>query len=183
MGRYALEFDHTLYRVNDIVLSGANDRSYTCLCVTFRISGGDEEQFIVNNYENENEWLPFRGISATSTEIRIWGAKNGQLSYIPIQHITREWTTVYVEWSNFNNNRGTYIIDNTESVLFTCNDMVIEETVICIGGKWKEGGNRDYLTGEISALELYLVDGKAEENGLPLPLIQLIIKNQLMKNK
>ena len=43
--RYALVFDHSLYRVNTLVY----ERSYTCLCVTFRISGGDEEQFIVTN--------------------------------------------------------------------------------------------------------------------------------------
>ena len=47
----------------------------------------------------------------------------------------------------------------------------------------KRGGHRHYLTGEISALEIYTVEKNADENGLPLSLIQLIIKSQLMKNK
>ena len=33
--RYALVFDHTIYRVNDLVLSSAHERSYTCLCRCF----------------------------------------------------------------------------------------------------------------------------------------------------
>ena len=45
----------------------------------------------------------------------------------------------------------------------------------------KRGGHRHYLTGEISALEIYTVRKNADENGLPLSLIQLIIKNQLIK--
>ena len=32
------------------------------------------------------------------------------------------------------------------------------------------------------ALEIYTVKKNADENGLPLSLIQLIIKNQLIKN-
>tara|TARA_Y100000296_G_scaffold43449_1_gene49917 strand:- start:20 stop:907 length:888 start_codon:yes stop_codon:yes gene_type:complete len=180
--RYALEFDHTLYEVDDITISSDKNRSYTCLCVTFRISGGDEEQFIVSNYDDDNPDVNIRGISVTSTEIRIWGAKNGELSYIPIQHIPREWTTVYVEWSNFDNNQGTYIINNTESVLFTCNDLICEEDLLIFGGLLKRGGHRHYLTGEISALEIYTVEQNSDENGLPLSLIKLIIKNQLIKN-
>lgn len=45
----------------------------------------------------------------------------------------------------------------------------------------KRGGHRHYLTGEISALEIYTVRKNADENCLPLSLIQLIIKNQLKK--
>ena len=45
----------------------------------------------------------------------------------------------------------------------------------------KKGGPRHYLTGEISALEIYTVIKNADENGLPLSLAQLIIKNQLIK--
>ena len=46
----------------------------------------------------------------------------------------------------------------------------------------KRGGPRHYLTGEISALEIYTVEQNSDENGLPLSLIKLIIKNQLIKN-
>ena len=34
----------------------------------------------------------------------------------------------------------------------------------------KRGGHRHYLTGEISALEIYTVKKNADENGLPLSL-------------
>ena len=57
--RYALEFDHALHSVSDITITTDLHRSYTCLCVTFRISGGDEEQFIVSDFADYDDEQPF----------------------------------------------------------------------------------------------------------------------------
>ena len=147
--------------------------------MTFQVEG-DEDQVIVSNFIDVGE--PFREISASSKEIRIWGAKT-KSSYIPIEHVTKkhEWTTVFVEWSNIDDNRGSFIINNRETTgVFTCADLApwTETYEITIGGRY--GDTPRSLKGAISSLELYIAEN-APEDGLPDAIVNLIISRQLIK--
>ena len=100
------------------------------------------------------------------------------MAYFPIQHITREWRTIFVEWYiSSNKNQGSYIINNNEITgVFTCQiPSEIQEVGISIGGRY---GRSQLLTGAISALEIYST--KKDKCILPIPLKQLIITNQLI---
>ena len=56
--------------------------SYISICVTF-LEVAEQDQTIISNYDDENPILPFREISASNNEIRVWGAKT-KLSYVPM---------------------------------------------------------------------------------------------------
>ena len=82
-GQWALDFDDNLYVIEKVTLTEDTPNSYTYFCVTFRLQSegnNEEDQFIVFNGDSNYQ----RGVSATNNEIRIWGAKNDKLSYIPI---------------------------------------------------------------------------------------------------
>ena len=179
----ALVFDKSLYRVDDILLLPYSNRNYTCICVTFQIEG-EEDQFIVTDYDSNNPDFPFRGISASNKEIRIWGAQNHDKSYLPIPHKTKrtEWTTLFVEWSNINDNRGSYILNNKKELgTFICTTSIgIEVSGISIGGK--DNVLSQPLKGAISSLEIYTTT-QARENGVPDKLKNLIISSQLIETK
>ena len=149
--------------------------SHVSLCVTFLVLG-EQDQTIISDRDDVNLTLPFREISASNKEIRTWGAKT-KLSYVPIEHETKEtdWTTVFVEWSN--NGHGSFHVNGTDIVgAFTCqNTWGISESAISIDGRF--GGSR-LLKGAISALEMY-VDA---ESRLPDALKNLIISRQLIRN-
>ena len=93
--RNALVFIKSLYDVKDVVLSPV--KSYISICVTFLVVG-EQDQTIISNYDEDNPNLPFREISASNKEIRIWGAKT-KSSYVPTGHETKEtdWKTVFVD--------------------------------------------------------------------------------------
>ena len=158
--------------MDDLVLSP----SYVYVCVT----DGEQDQPIISNYDPDNPDLPFRGMSASSKEIRIWGTKT-KSSYVPIEHdtIKNEWTTVFVEWSN---HEGSFHVNGKKKVVgvFTCKDeLEMEGTVISIGGTF-DGSHS--LKGGISTLEIYIV-GKTrgdDNDGVPDGLKNLIISRQLI---
>ena len=183
--RFALDFNNSPYWTDGIVLSpDGYKNAYTYVCVTFRVQGSEEEQTIISNFDSDNPQLSFREITATNSEIRIWGVKNGELSYVTIQHVTREWTTLFVEWyTSPEINRGTYNINNNELTgEFTCQTpSMVEELKVSIGGRYDK---TRLLTGAISALEIYSVEDSTTEDGmLPKPLKQLIIENQLILDR
>ena len=179
----ALVFDKSLYRVPDILLLPYSNRNYTCICVTFQVDG-EEDQFIVTDYDASNPGFPFRGISASNKEIRIWGAQNHDKSYLPIPHKTKqtEWTTLFVEWSNINDHRGSYILNNKKELeTFICTaSFGIEISGISIGAK--DTVLSQALKGAISSLEIYTTR-QARENGVPDKLKHLIISSQLIETK
>ena len=119
----------------------------------------------------------FRGVSASNKEIRIWGAKNNDKSYLSIPHETKrtDWTTLLVEWSNINGNEGWYILNNKKELgAFNC-----QEVGFMVSGTLSIGGKIDgshLLKGSISALEIY-IGNKTHENGVPDSLKHLIIKS------
>ena len=88
----ALVFIKSLYDVENVVLI-PSDPSYVSL--TYLVVG-EEDQTIISSSDNLGD--PFREISASNKEIRIWRVKT-KSSYIPIEHEAKEteWTTVFVE--------------------------------------------------------------------------------------
>ena len=106
--------------------------------------------------------------------------KNNDKSYLSIPHETKltDWTTLLVEWSNINDNRGVYILNNKEEVVFTCQDVAfMASATLSIGGKIDE---THLLKGAISALEIY-VGEKTSESCVPDALKRLVISSQLIQ--
>lgn len=181
--RDALVFDNSLYSVNYCTLTPAEaPDTYVSLCITFRVTGGDADQWLVSDWEqpqNDN----FRGVSASSKEIRVWGVANGEKSYMPIEYTPKRnaWTTVFIEWSNIDGNLGRFVInDNEIHGVFTCKSPGwLEPVILSIGAR--RDGSHD-LKGAISALEVYThtAVGDKKEQGLPNALRTLIIKDQMM---
>ena len=142
---------------------------------------GENDQFLFADWQ---DWsTTFRGVSASSKEVRIWGVKNKKLPYLSIPHETKrsEWTTLLVEWSNINNNQGAYILNNKkESGNFTCQDVAfMVSATLSIGGKIDE---TYLLKGAISALEIYVGD-KTPEDCVPDKLKNIIVSSQLIETK
>ena len=176
----ALIFNNSLYLVEDVILSLYEPHSYVCVCVTYQIDG-ESDQVIISNYDDGDPDEPFRAISASSKEIRIWGTKT-RSSYIPIEHVVgkNEWTTLLVEWSNINDNRGMFILNGKENGVFTGQDvdpfMVASFT---IGGRY--GDSPQSLKGAIGSLEIYIgKETPKHDDGVPDALKKLIIQNQMV---
>ena len=176
----ALVFDNSLYQVDDVILSLYNPHSYVCVCVTYQIDG-ESDQVIISNYDDYNPDEPFRAISASSKEIRIWGTKTPS-SYISIAHVVgkNEWTTLLVEWSNINDNRGMFILNGKDNGVFTGQDVEpMEEGTFSIGGRY--GDSPQSLKGAIGSLEIYTgKETRKHDDGVPEALKQLIIQNQMV---
>ena len=179
----ALMFDKSLYSVEVCIspIPITSNHNYTCVCVTFQVDG-EHDQFIFTNWQNGGILATnFRGVSASSKEIRIWGVKNNEKSsYLSIPHETKhtEWITLLVEWSNINDNRGSYILNNKKELrTFNCQDVgFIVSGAMSIGGKLD---GSQLLTGAISALEIYVGD-KTAEDCVPDKLKHLIVSSQLI---
>ena len=71
--RYALVFDHSRYLGADIVLDVHQPGYFSCICITFRVSGVDAvagEQTLISNFEAPSS-DSFDEISVTNKEIHI----------------------------------------------------------------------------------------------------------------
>ena len=182
----ALVFENALYKVEGAVISPlpfSSNHNYTCVCITFQVEGEHDQFFFTNSQEGEILSTNFRGVSASNKEIRIWGVKNNEKSYLSIPHKTKrtEWTMLLVEWSNINDNRGSYILNNKKELgAFTCQDVgFIFSGTVSIGGKI---GGTHLLKCATSALEIY-VGNKTREDCVPDKLKHLIISSQLIESK
>jgi hypothetical protein len=171
----ALVFNKSLYKVKRVPLLPYSP-SYAAVCVTYQVEG-DQDQTILSSYDPDNPEIPFREISASNKEIRIWGMKTK--SYVTIKHKTTktDWTTVFVEWHS---TIGSFIINNREILgTFTCQPArEVEEETILVGGRFD---CTHPLKGAISALDIYTVRRK-EEDSIPDPLKNLIISSQLINH-
>ena len=183
--KYALLFDKNLYKVVDLKMSPKDAKAYACVWITFQVDGL-EDQFLVSDRTNSHD--PFRGISASNKEIRIWGAKNNKLSYIPIEYESKknEWITVFASWSNMNTNVGEVVInDNEVTTKFICADgsPLFEPESVYIGG-WQDGATKlgQPLKGAIASLEIY-TRVAAPEATLPVELQVMVTEAQLMGKK
>jgi len=132
--------------------------TYTSLCITFFVNSSGqavgENMFIVSD---ANPILPlFRGVSASSKEIRIHGVAGG---YLKIAHDCTLFTTLLVVWTDVGDKIGSYIINKREHCgTFKCMDkpdVLASSTDAYIGGK---SDGTQYFRGNIAALEWYVSD-------------------------
>ena len=148
----ALVFNKCIYWVDDIILMPRT--GYTAICLTFKVDGNEDMTIIsdVNTMSVTEE--PFREISASNKEIRVWGVDT-QTSYLSIEHRTKknEWTTIFVEWSN---KEGYFMVNNKEiHGKFTCKGNTGSSVIgASIGARG--GVNSRYFNGAISSLDIYI---------------------------
>ena len=123
----------------------------------------------------------FPTLSATNTEIYIWGQKDEKCTHVIIRHMCRDWTTLFVEWfSTEKQMYGNYIINDDEKIkgTFTFDQTSVHTSGIFAGSMVN---NTQFLTGAISGIEMYYTRRKEKE--LPNPLKQLNIQNQMVVTK
>ena len=179
-GKNALYFKNNLYKLDGVSLSPIGIRSYTVIVITFRILG-DDEQFLISDWTQKGNL--FRGVAATSKEIRIYGAVNKEKTYVAIEHASKkDWTTLTCFWSNIKNT-GQYIINKQEkSGNFHCHDVdpLFEPLQIYIGGRLNADNELEKgLDGYIGSIEIYSLSN-APENYFPLSISELIINDQFI---
>ena len=180
-GRNALYFNENLYKLAKASLSPIGIKSYTVIVITFQILV-DQEQFLISDWTRNG--TPFRGIAATSKEIRIYGAIEEQKQYVTIKHDCKnEWTTLTCFWSNIKNT-GQYVINKQEkSGNFHCQDVdpLFEPVQIYIGGRLNANDRLEKgLHGYIGSIEIYSLTN-APENYFPLTIADLIINDQFIE--
>ena len=111
-GHHSLVFKNSRYINEDILLLANQSGSHGFICVTFYTSGGHEEEqtMLSNLQQSSGNWYE---ISATNTEINIWGNENGKTKRVTIHHAVHSWTTLFIEYLGaYPQTRGSYIINN-----------------------------------------------------------------------
>ena len=182
--RGALIFNNSLYKVEPMIISpSSSEDTYVSLCITYKFDGAaNTQQWLVSDWERK-DLKNFRGVSASDKEIRIWGVANGDEDYMPIEYTAKRnrWTTVFVEWSNIDDNRGRFIVNDKEvQGVFTC-----KSPGWAVPAKLSIGARLDGqypFKGAISGLEIYTNGENANETGLPDVLKNLIIIDQMIES-
>ena len=175
-GYHPLVFLKSRYINEDILLLANHPGSHGFICVTFYTSG-DHEQTILSNFETSSgNW---HEISATNTEINIWGKENGQTKRVNIHHAVHNWTTLFVEQVTTKNQmHGRYIINNdpklTGTFTFDCIDVMFAG--FSVGSRYD---NTRFLQGAIASIEIYHGKGKQILQAIE----DIVIKNQLIESK
>ena len=179
-GRFALEFVDNHYVINDEGL-GSSGCFYRYICVTFQ-SNADDEQVVVSTFDTSVIDAPFYEIAVSaSTEIKIT-CPNGdfETKSAYIQHNTREWTTLFVEWVPLSNDkeRCNYMINNDMTTWGTIDCKVPDTQLLDLHIGARLGHTSKYLNGAISALEIY--ETLIGKEPIPKCLRDLIISNQVI---
>ena len=138
---------------------------------------GESDQIIVTDFDPDNRDIQFRGISATSKEVRIWDATTDS-KYISIKYESQKasWTTVWVEWKSFGDCQSLFYINGKEvqGVFSSQGTPPIEASGISIGAR--SDGSRA-LKGCICALDIYV----GNKGRLPDVIRNLMISSQMVK--
>ena len=172
-GRGYLTLEGSMFEVGTVSLTS----TYSFACVTFKVLGDDLEQYIVSNWQDHQDHFVFRGISVSKNEIRIHGCVNGDKDYFSITHDTSLWTTLFVEWTENDGNRGTFDINNGKKKGFFISKPSSEllPPTAYIGGR---SDSSHYFNGYLSAVEWCSFLEPAENVYFPHYLKKLIIKSQ-----
>ena len=172
-GRGYLTLEESMFEVGTVSLTS----TYSFACVTFKVLGDDLEQYIVSNWQDHQDHFVFRGISVSKNEIRIHGCVSGDKDYFSITHDTSLWTTLFVEWTENDGNRGTFDINNGKKKGFFISKPSSEllPPTAYIGGR---SDSSHYFNGYLSAVEWCSFLEPAENVYFPNYLKKLIIKSQ-----
>ena len=165
----------SLFKVDNVCLTN----TYSLLCITFKVLGDDSVatvQYIVSNWEKNAQNRVFRGVSASKGEIYIHGCVNADKDYITIKHNTQIWTTLFIEWTEVDGNRGAFDINNGEQKgSFTSKPpTVVLPPSVYIGGR---SDNTHYFNGYLSAVE-WCSFLQTKDVPFPDAMKKLIIENQ-----
>ena len=172
-GRGYLTLEKSLFEVKNVTLTS----TYSFACVTFKVIGNDADQYIVSNWQPDQEQFVFREISVSKDEIRIHGCVNGEKDYFTIAHDTTIWTTIFVEWSENSGNRGTFDINNGEKkgTFIVKPSTELLPSAAYIGGR---SDNSHYFNGHISAVEWCSILEPEKDCCFPNYLKKLIMQSQ-----
>ena len=162
----------SIFKVDEVCLTNI----YSFVCLTFKVSGDDPDQYIVSNWMEKKHGCVFRGVSASKEEIRIHGCVNGDKDYITIKHNTEMWTTLFIEWTELDGNRGTFDINNGDQKGSFTSKPTTEfyPPYVYIGGR---SDNTHYFNGYLSAVE-WCSFLQSKDEAFPAALKNLIIENQ-----
>ena len=175
--RRALSFKKNRYVSDDIMFFPNHRGTYGFFCITFRCVGHDK-QAIISNFQKE-ETKYFHEIDVTESEINIWGIKDSKLTKVIIQHDTRAWTTLFVEYLGLGGiTKCHYSINNDPHFYgdFTFDTYYEMMSGCSVGSRYD---NTQFFQGDIASMEFYHVE-KCKGNTLPIYLKDLVIRNQLI---
>ena len=172
-GRGYISLEKSMFEVKDVTLTN----TYSFACVTFKVVGDDSDQYIISNWQTEQEQFVFRGISASKNELRIHGCVNGENDYFSVKHDATLWTTLFVEWTENDGNRGTFDINNGEKrgTFITKPSTEFLPPTVYIGGR---SDNSHYFNGHLAAVEWCSFLELAQGTHFPTYLKKLIIESQ-----
>ena len=172
-GRGYISLEKSMFEVKDVTLTN----NYSFACITFKVVRDDLDQYIISNWETEQEQFVFRGISASENELRIHGCVNGENDYFSVKHDATLWTTLFVEWTENDGNRGTFDINNGEKrgTFITKPSTEFLPSTVNIGGR---SDNSHYFNGHLAAVEWCSFLELAQGIHFPSYLKKLIIKSQ-----
>ena len=111
----------------------------------------------------------------------------GATSFVPINHKTSTWTTLFIEWfydsKNISKSKGRYMIDNDESSIeeFKCLDPQPSSNFESISIAGRLDGSHTFH-GEIASVDIYTSRNKPQNCELPSELRALIIEDQTESN-
>ena len=176
-GREALSFKNNRYISDDIFFFPNHLNTYGFICITFR-STGNGKQTIVSNFQEDTEKY-FHEINVTETEIEIWGIEQKKSKCVTIQHRSRGWTTLYIEYIALKSvTECRYIINNDPH----CNGSFTFDTYDEMMSGFSLGSRYDntkFFQGDVASLEMYHVQQKGGQS-FPPCLKELVINNQLI---
>ena len=172
-GKHALVFEKCMYWVDHLLIMPQT--GYTSICVTFMVDG-NEDMTIVSDFSTITPpTLPFREISASNKEIRIWGVDT-DTTYLSIEYKSKknEWITLFVEWHT--NGDGIFTINNNQvHGVFACRRKYDAAFVgISIGSRYDDNNQR-YFKGVISSLDIYV-----NQQRIPLALKDFLISRRMI---
>ena len=177
-GQHAVQFKNNLYQYKNWFAVHSLE-GYGYICITFKTES-DEEQALLTNHEQKDPLKLFHEISVSANEINVYGYMHDTVFRALILHNCREWTTLFIEYTNHDgiyNTEFTYTIDGNEA---TEGSFIFQRSMAARSGG-EIGGRKDgtkSFVGAIHALETYFTDSPKL---IPKQVKQLVIKKQLIR--
>ena len=146
-GKYGVVLENTLFEIKNVEL-GVTSPTISAVCFTFKIeTTSTESRFLFSNNDCS------RALSLRKDRIQVWA--EDQEPDLETEFETREWNTVFIQFSYFNKNqRDSFIqVNDDEPVNFVTNGSEITEDSLWIGGK---PTGEAFAHGVIGSFQLYV---------------------------
>lgn len=177
---FALKFTKSLYHEDNFNFIGVHP-GVGFVCLTFK-TDSSEDGTLISNFNFRQPTYPFHEISASSTEIFLWGPKGDDLEKICIKHDCSNWTTLFIQWHTSNEETlGTYHVRSGAGVglegKFLFDKFWSTTTGVNVGAQTE---SKRFFSGLLSAMELYFSPTLTRSKILSAALRELVVKNQLI---